>query len=117
MTSMSRFAVLILCATLVGAGASASAVRETPAQLLKETAITERQATAAALAKVPHGLVKSSELEREHGRLIWSFDIATPASTVITEVNVDAKTGKVVAVHKETPADERKEALADKTLK
>src|ERR1041385_3492072 len=43
-----------------------------------------------ALAKVPGGTVKEAELEKEHGRLIWSFDIARPGSTTITEVHVDA---------------------------
>ena len=40
-------------------------------------------------------------MEKEHGKLIWSFDIATPDTKDITEVNVDAITGDVVSVEKE----------------
>ena len=53
-----------------------------------------------ALAKAPGGTVKEGELEKEKGKLIWSFDIATPDTRDITEVNVDAITGQVVSVEK-----------------
>ena len=53
--------------------------------------ISAEQARASALAKVPGGKVKSEELEKEDGRLIWSFDIAAPSTTGITEVHVDAE--------------------------
>jgi hypothetical protein len=46
--------------------------------------------------------------------LIWSFDIATPDSKDITEVNVDAVTGKVVSTEKEKAEDEAKEARGEK---
>ena len=67
-----------------------------------------------ALARVPHAVVQSSELERENGKLIWSYDLQTPASKNITEVAVDAITGKIVDVDVETPMDQAKEATADK---
>jgi len=72
------------------------------------------QLVSAALAKVPGGSVSSSELEKEHGKLVWSFDIAQTGSKNITEVQVDAKTGKVVSTKTETPDKERKEAMAEK---
>ncbi len=71
--------------------------------------ITRTEAEKVALARVPNGTVKGGELEKEHGRLIWSFDIAVPGTKDITEVHVDAQTGDVVNVEKETPADEAKE--------
>ncbi len=70
--------------------------------------ITMEQARATALKKAP-GKEKSEELETEHGKLIYSFDIATSKSA-ITEVNVDAVTGKVVAVQHENAAKEAAEA-------
>ena len=82
---------------------------ESEAQLLPEARITKAAAEQTALAKVPGGTIKESGLEREKGRLIWSFDIATPGTKDITEVAVDAKTGEVVAVDKETPKNEAKE--------
>jgi uncharacterized membrane protein YkoI len=77
--------------------------------LLAEAKVTEAQAQATALAKVPHGVVKSSELEREHGRLIWSFDVGQASTKGVTEIQVDAKTGKIASVKRETPAQEAKE--------
>jgi uncharacterized membrane protein YkoI len=69
--------------------------------------ITMTQARAIALKKAP-GTVKSAELETEHGKLIYSFDIAT-SKTGITEVNVDAMNGKIVAVEHESSAKEAAE--------
>jgi uncharacterized membrane protein YkoI len=76
--------------------------------------ISEADARTTALAKVPGGAVSSSELEKEHGKLIWSFDIAKVGSKNITEVQVDAKTGKIVSTKIETPDKERREAIAEK---
>ena len=69
--------------------------------------ITMARARAIALKKAP-GRVKSAELENEHGKLIYSFDIAT-SKTAITEVNVDAMNGKIVAVQRESAAKEAAE--------
>ena len=69
--------------------------------------ITMAQARATALKKAP-GKVTSEELENEHGKLIYSFDIATSKSA-ITEVNVDALNGKIVAVQHENAAKEAAE--------
>jgi uncharacterized membrane protein YkoI len=69
--------------------------------------ITMEQARATALKKAP-GKVKSEELETEHGKLIYSFDIAT-SKNAITEVNVDALNGRIVAVQHENAAKEAAE--------
>lgn len=71
--------------------------------------VTKEQAQETALTKAPGGTIKEGELEKENGKLIWSFDIATPGSKNITEVNVDAITGSIVSVGTETPADQAKE--------
>jgi uncharacterized membrane protein YkoI len=92
----------------------AFADQATQAKLAAEAKISESDARTTALAKVPGGAVSSSELEKEHGKLIWSFDIATVGSKNITEVQVDAKTGKIVSTKIETPDKERKEAIAGK---
>lgn len=44
---------------------------------------------------------------------MWSFDIATPGTSDITEVQVDAVTGEVVSVEKETPAQQQAEKKQD----
>jgi Predicted membrane protein len=86
-------------------------------QLAKEAKIARSEAEHIALSKVPDGRVSSGELEREHGMLIWSFDIAKAGTRNINEVQVDAKTGKVVSVKIETPKDQAEEAAADKNKK
>jgi len=86
-------------------------------QLAKEAKITRSEAEHIAMSKVPDGRVSSGELEREHGTLIWSFDIAKPGTRDITEVQVDAKTGKIVSVKTETLKDQAAEAAADKKKK
>lgn len=72
------------------------------------------QAKTIALQK-ENGAIKSSELEKEHGRWIYSFDVSTPDG--IREVNVDANTGKIVEDSKETAADEAKEAAKERQQK
>lgn len=70
-----------------------------------------------ALARVPNGMVQSSELERENGLLVWSFDIAKPRTKNITEVQVNAISGKIASVKTETPAAQAREAKADQGKK
>lgn len=59
------------------------------------------------------GKIKSSELEKEKGKMIYSFDIRNSKGG-ITEVNIDAYTGKVIAVDVENAADEAKEKAEEK---
>jgi uncharacterized membrane protein YkoI len=94
-----------------------AAQKETEAQLQAQAKITKAQAEKTALARVPSGKIKSGELEKEHGKLVWSFDISTPHTRNITEVQVDAKTGKIVIVEVETAKDQAKEEATDKKEK
>lgn len=109
----------ICCALTLGllAGGLATPVhagnKDKQAKLEAKAKISKADATKIALAKVPNGTVKEAELEKEHGKLIWSFDITTPDSADITEVQVNAKTGKVESVEKETPAEQAKEKQAE----
>ena len=64
------------------------------------------QARATALQAVP-GTVKDSELESEHGRLVYSFEITRPGQRGITEVNVSAMDGSIVNVHREHASSRR----------
>ena len=87
------------------------------AALLTQAKISKETAQASALARVPDGTVKEGELEKEKGKLIWSFDIAIPGLKDIKEVAVDALTGEVIAVDTESPADQAKEAAEDAAKK
>jgi uncharacterized membrane protein YkoI len=86
---------------------------ESQAALQKEAKISEATARATALKEVPNGTVKSSELERENGKLIYSYDITVPGKTGIDEVNVNAIDGSIVAKQHETPKSEKKEAAQE----
>ena len=74
-----------------------------PAELQSQAKISKEQATAIAMAKVPNGTIKESELEKEHGHLQWSFDMTVPGEKDITEVNVDAISGDVLNISHEAP--------------
>jgi hypothetical protein len=108
-----RILVSMLLASLacssLAVGAPAQGHKSSRKSLKSEAKISMTQARATALAKVPGGRVKSSELEREKGKLVYSFDIRPASGTGVEEVQVDALTGEVVSVEHETPAGEAKE--------
>jgi|ERR1051325_11642696 hypothetical protein len=97
-------------AGLVGGCASEKhEAKQDEAMLQAEAKVSRADAEKAALAKVPGGTIKDGELEKEKGKLIYSFDISTPGTTDIMEIHVDAITGQVIAMDKETAAKEAKE--------
>jgi uncharacterized membrane protein YkoI len=83
------------------------------AKLMAEAKVSKEDAENTALAKVPNGTMKEWELEKEKGKLIWSFGFTTPDTKNITEVNVNAIDGSIVNVETETPEDEAKEGDKD----
>jgi len=91
--------------------------QQSEAELLKQARVTKHQAKRIALARVKGSTIKSAELEKENGVLIWSFDVAQPGKKDVTEVWVDATTGKITAVDVETSIGQKKEAAEDKTKK
>ena len=111
---MKKSRILTVGFALVVAAVTTVQAQPSEAQLMKETKVTKSQAEKTALTKVPNGIIKSAELEKEHGLLIWSFDIAKPGTKNITEVQIDAKTGKIASVQIETPKDQATEAAAEK---
>jgi uncharacterized membrane protein YkoI len=106
-----------LVAMVTFTASTSMAAEESQSALKKQAIVTEAQARKSALAKVPNGTIKSSELEREKGKVIWSFDIAKSGTRNITEVQVDAKTGKIVSTQTETPADQIRETTTEKAGK
>ena len=71
------------------------------------------RATQIASAKAPGLKLKAKELEKEKGRWIYSFEFKNKDGS-IREVNVDAYSGKVIAVERE---DAKKEAAEEKNEK
>jgi hypothetical protein len=92
------------------AGAQTSKKAESKKTIQSEAKITEAAAREIAIRQVPNGTVKSSELEREKGKLVYSFDITAPAKTGVDEVLVDAISGKVISIEHESPMMEKAEA-------
>src|SRR5947199_10875369 len=88
--------------------------KSSEAKLQAEAKVSRADAEKTALAKVPGGTIKEGELEKEKGKLIWSFDISIPDSKDIKEVQVDAITGEVVSVETERAAAEAKEKKGEK---
>ena len=78
------------------------AKQQAKAELAAMAKIPKAEAQQTALGKVPNGKVKEAELELEKGKLIWSFAFSTPDSNDVTEVNVDAVTGRAVNMEWET---------------
>ena len=116
------YATLFAAMLTLGAAASASAQaakattkKEATSQaaLRKEAKIAEADARKTALAAVPGGKVQSHELEREKGKLIYSYDIKVAGKSGIEEVNVDAMTGEIVAHEHEDAKAEAKEKKAE----
>lgn len=94
---------------------STFAIAAEPSQdtLRAQAKVTQELATATALARVPGGKVESAELEREHGKLIWSFDLVQPRVKGVTEIQVDAVSGVVVSQKHESPAQQDGETKAE----
>lgn len=101
-----------------------SALRTAPAQttptmkearhgLLAQAKINPDTARAIALRRVPGGQIQEAEVEMEHKKLVFSFDITVPGRKGIEEVLVDALTGEVLSAEHETPAMEAAEARKD----
>ena len=115
--NMKFLTAAIALSTLALSAVNAATGTDSQSALLAEAKVTQAQATATAMAKVPGGVIKSSELETEGGRLVWSFDIAKPSTKGVTEILVDARTGQIVSMKRETPAEEAREAKADARLR
>ena len=116
-----RFLPVLLAFAAASAGAQQSstaqprrqAKHETQAALEKEAKMTMTDARALARKTVPGATIQAGEIEREGGKLIYSFDMKTAGKSGIDEVNIDAMTGKLVSSIHETPKDEKAEAKAD----
>jgi hypothetical protein len=112
MRTSTLLGVLVVLLSLAGWAGEES--KSSKAALSKEAKITMEQAQKTALTKEA-GKIQSKEIEREKGKLIYSFDIKMADG--VHEVNVDAMTGEVVQDTVESAAAEAKEKAADKKQK
>jgi uncharacterized membrane protein YkoI len=84
------------------------------AKLKAEAKVSEDDAIATAMKEVPDGKIESAELEREGGKLVYSFDVKQPHKSGVEEVNVDATTGTVVKKEHESAKAEKAEMRKEK---
>jgi uncharacterized membrane protein YkoI len=116
---LAALAFIVATGTAAGAQATHAAAAtqhkkvETQAELQKEAKMKMADARALARKTVPTGKIASGEIEREGGKLIYSFDMKVPGKSGIDEVNIDAMTGTLISNQHETPKDEKAEAKAD----
>jgi uncharacterized membrane protein YkoI len=110
MYSINKLCLALGFGAILGTASTAFAVDST---LESKAKISKLAAEKIALSKVPTGTIQSAELEKERGKLIWSFDISKPRTKNITEVQVDARNGRIVSVQIETPAAQMKEGKSD----
>ena len=108
------FRSLLLACSLVMMPLVAYAAPAKTTKATHQPKITLEAARKIALDKVPGATVKSEELEKEHGKLIYSFDLVVPGKTGIDEAQVDAMTGKLLGVEHETPKMEAAEKDKEK---
>ena len=122
-TRFAPLAALLLTVGVVGAARAqdpktaarkpVAAKHETKASLRAEAKVREADARKTALAEVPNGKVTKHELEREDGKLIYSYDIEVKGRPGIEEVHVDAITGQMIKHEHEDAKMEAKEKKAE----
>jgi hypothetical protein len=101
------FLTTIMVALVFGIGALTANAQTKKIGMAKAKAIALKNAS---------GKIESSELEHEKGKWIYSFDIRNSKGT-ISEVNVDAYTGAVIAVEEENRQKEAAEKKQEKKEK
>ena len=92
------------------ASAQAVVIKEESPGLMALAKITGDSALKVARKRVPNSTMTSGELEKEHGKLVFSFDLAVAGKPGIEEVQVDAVSGAIVSVEHESAEEEAKEA-------
>jgi hypothetical protein len=96
-----------------GGGQQGVAIKAEKPEYRSQAKITSQVAVESALARVSGGQIHEGELEKEHGRLVYSFDVLVPNRKGVEEVQVDARSGKVVSVKHESAAAEAKEHASE----
>lgn len=86
---------------------------DVPPDLAQEAKVILEDARKMALAAVPGGKIKSEELEREKGKLVYSFDIKVGKKSGVEEVGIDAMTGQVIEKKHESAKSEKAEKKAE----
>ena len=116
---------VLLASALLATATAASLAAQTPPLKIKEDApgllkmakVAPEAALATAAAAVPGGTLKSAEIEREDGVLVYVFSFTKAGAKGEEEVLVNARTGKVQKTEHESEEDEAKEEAEERAAK
>jgi uncharacterized membrane protein YkoI len=103
MRLLSTLTLVAALSVAAGSLAAQEPTRNVPDSLVSKAKVSEDSARAVALKRVP-GTVQRVELSKERRRLLWEFWVQRDGRQGTTEVEVNAATGKVVAVKAGTRA-------------
>ena len=92
---------------------AAKTMKEDKPGLLARARVTPDSARRLALAQVANGMIDEEEIEEEHGKLVYSFDIKVRGRRGVEEVQIDALSGAMVSHEHETPRQAARERAAD----
>ena len=95
------------------AAAAARPMKEDKPGMLARARVTPDSARKLALVQVANGVIDEEEIEEEHGKLVYSFDIKVAGRRGIEEIQIDALSGAMVSHKHETPRQEAQERAAD----
>ncbi len=74
--------------------------------------VSKERAAKTLREQFPGAVILSEELEKENGKLIWSFDVKQDSS--MREIWVDAHSGKVIKTEEESTTAENDEKISDR---
>lgn len=103
-------AIMLAAAAPALAQQSTISVKEETHGLLAQATVKPDSAQRVALLRVPGGRVTQAEIEKEHGKLVYSFDIKVDGRPGVEEILVNAATGAVEGQEHENDEDEASEA-------
>ena len=104
-----------LAANVIDAQTTTAArpMKEEKPGLLARARVTPDSARRLAVAQVANGVIDEEEIEEEHGKLVYSFDIKVRGRRGVEEVQIDALSGAMVSHEHETPRQAARERAAD----
>ncbi len=71
------------------------------------------RAERAALQLVPAGLLEAEQLHQDRGKLVWTIDVHPPGARELREIEVDARSGRVLGSRDETAEEEALEVAVE----
>lgn len=83
--------------------------------LLAQATISDAAARAVALERFPNGQIVDAEIDEDHGRVMYKYQLHVASERRNVDVDIDAKTGAIVAVE-EDDVDEVADGPSDARL-